>query len=291
VHLVDTRKWRRRPFCTIVRGEFCSAIGELRERRYDMALDLQGSIKSALLARLSRAGRVLGFRHPQEWLARWLYDETTESSAPHVIDQNRELVRRWLERPAPGGHASAPGAGGGLLPRDESAEASVATTLEGMGLARAPFAILNPGAGWAAKQWPAERYAELAIELASRGIASIVNYGPGEEGLAKDVAEASRVSAVALATDLSQLIALARRAHLFVGGDTGPLHLAALLGVKTVALFGPTDPECNGPYWPTSRTLRDAASITSYSHQRAADPGLELLTVAQVLEEVDSLLG
>jgi len=275
----------------MVRGEFCSAIGKLRERHYDIALDLQGSIKSALLARLSRASHVIGFRHPQEWVARFLYHETSESSAPHVIDQNRELVRSWLERAVPGVHACAPGEVGGLLPCDESAEASVTATLEGMGLARAPFAILNPGAGWAAKQWPVGRYAELAVELSSRGLASILNYGPGEESLAKGVAESSRGSAVALAANLSQLIALARRAHLFVGGDTGPLHLAALLGVKTVALFGPTDPECNGPYWPASRTLRDAASITSYSHQRAADPGLELLTVAQVLQEIDSLLG
>jgi heptosyltransferase-1 len=69
------------------------------------------------------------------------------------------------------------------------------------------------------------------------------------------------------------------------------LHLAALLGVKTVALFGPTDPARNGPYWATTRVLRHHASITSYSHKRTVDPGLEQLTVERVLAEIDALLA
>jgi heptosyltransferase-1 len=85
-------------------------------------------------------------------------------------------------------------------------------------------------------------------------------------------------------------MALARRARLFVGGDTGPMHLAALLGVKTVALFGPTDPARNGPYWAGTRVLRDPASVTSYSHRRTEDAGLKNLTVQCVLDEVEALL-
>jgi heptosyltransferase-1 len=85
-------------------------------------------------------------------------------------------------------------------------------------------------------------------------------------------------------------MALARRARLFVGGDTGPMHLAALLGVKTVALFGPTDPARNGPYWAGTRVLRDPASVTNYSHRRTEDAGLKNLTVQSVLDEVEALL-
>ena len=105
------------------------------------------------------------------------------------------------------------------------------------------------------------------------------------------MAAASNGRALALPTTLSEFIALARRAHLFVGGDTGPMHLAALLGVKTVALFGPTDPARNGPYWAATRVLRDPASITSYSHKRTTDSGLEKLTVERVLAEIDTLLA
>ena len=96
---------------------------------------------------------------------------------------------------------------------------------------------------------------------------------------------------MALSSSISELLALARRSALFVGGDTGPMHLAALLGVRTVALFGPTDPARNGPYWAGTRVLRDAASVTSYSHKRTVDPGLEKLTVERVLVEIDALLG
>jgi heptosyltransferase-1 len=131
----------------------------------------------------------------------------------------------------------------------------------------------------------------LAVALAARGLRPLVNFGPGEQPLADEVVAVSRGAAQPLSTTLSQFIALARRAHLFVGGDTGPMHLAALLGVKTLALFGPTDPARNGPYWPASRVLRHPSSIASYSHKRTADPGLEQLTVASVLAEIDTLLA
>jgi heptosyltransferase-1 len=118
----------------------------------------------------------------------------------------------------------------------------------------------------------------------------VINYGPGEESLAREAVAASAGSAVSLFSTLSELMALARRSQVFIGGDTGPMHLAALLGVKTVALFGPTDPARNGPYWAGTRVLRDPASITSYSHKRAEDAGLEKITVARVMAEVDVLL-
>jgi heptosyltransferase I len=341
LHLVDTRAWRKRPFSPAVGREFLSAIHLLRARHYDAALDLQGAIKSALLARLSGAGLVLGFRQPRESLARWLYGSVADgrrasatggpsvgpypspNPSAHVIEQNVELVQSWLERighspgeqvhrqeqeqsllphicqrPADMGHPAlvAPATaallpGTNLLPRDPASEARIADILEATGLSRSPIAILNPGAGWAAKQWAPSRYAELAIHLAARGLRSVVNYGPGEQTLAGAVVAASNGRAVALPTTLSEFIALARRGHLFVGGDTGPMHLAALLGVRTVALFGPTDPARNGPYWAATRVLRDPASTTSYSHRRTLDSGLEKLTVERVLAEIDALLS
>jgi heptosyltransferase-1 len=87
------------------------------------------------------------------------------------------------------------------------------------------------------------------------------------------------------------LIALLRRASLFVGGDTGPMHLAALLGVPTVALFGPTDPARNGPYYRRTRVVRSPLSRTSYSHTAVADPGLATVTVQSVLENVREVLA
>jgi heptosyltransferase-1 len=290
VHLVDTRSWRKHPLSPETRREFLSAIRGMRARQYDAALDLQGAIKSSVVAKLSGAALILGFRKPREFLARLLYNTLADGRAPHVIEQNVEVVQTWLEEIGLSRATPALSPGTALLPRDRSSEARIDATLKSMGLARSPFAILNPSAGWAAKQWEPSRYGELAIRLAARGLRSIVNYGPGEEALARQTVTASNGSAIELSSSLSELMALMRRSQLFVGPDTGPMHLAAVLGVKTVALFGPTDPARNGPYWAGTRVLRHPASITSYNHKRTTDSGLEKITVEHVQAEIDALL-
>jgi heptosyltransferase-1 len=291
LHLVDTRAWRKRPLAPGTRREFLAAVRGMRALHYDAALDLQGAIKSATIARMSGAKLILGFRHPRESVARWLYGSLVDGRAVHVIEQNLEVVQAWLKQLGLSRATATLQPGTALLPRDQASEARVAATLTAMGFAQTPLAILNPGAGWGAKQWPPSRYGELAIALAARGLRSVVNYGPGEQTLARQAVAASRGSAVELFSSLSELIALARRSQLFVGPDTGPMHLAALLGVKTVALFGPTDPARNGPYWAGTSVLRDPSSVTSYSHRRTTDPGLAHITVDRVLTEADLLLG
>jgi heptosyltransferase-1 len=290
VHLVDTRSWRKRVFAAETRRGFLAAIRGMRAREYDAALDMQGAIKSAALARLTGAKIILGFREPRERIARFLYGSLVDGCAAHVIDQNVEVVQTWLEEIGLSRATAALQPGTALLPRDKASEARMDATLKSMGLGRAAIAILNPGTGWGAKQWAPERYGELAIALASRGLRSVVNYGPGEETLARQTVAASAGKAQPLFSSLSELMALARRSELFVGGDTGPMHLAALMGVRTVALFGPTDPARNGPYWAGTRVLRDPASITSYSHNRADDCGLAKITAERVLLEIDALL-
>src|SRR5205085_8395301 len=132
------------------------------------------------------------------------------------------------------------------------------------------FAILNPGAGWGAKQWPAERYGLVARELGKSGLRSLINHGPGEEELAISVETASKGAARRIACSISELIALTRRTRLFIGGDTGPMHLAAALRIPVVAIFGPTNPARNGPFGTASIVLRSASSLTS--HARHTEP-------------------
>lgn len=290
VHLVDTRGWRKRLLDPETKREFQAAVEGMKSRQYDAALDLQGAIKSAVIAKLSGAHSTLGFRKPRERLARLLYDSQVDGHPAHVIEQNLEVVQTWLEEIGLSRATSTLHPGTALLPRDKASEARLDATLKSKGLGRSPIAILNPGAGWGAKQWAPSRYGELAARLAERGLRPVVNYGPGEEALAHEAVAASGGAAVSLLSSLSELMALARRGLLFIGGDTGPMHLAALLGVKTIALFGPTDPARNGPYWSGTRVLRDPASITSYSHKRATDAGLDSITVARVMAEVDALL-
>jgi heptosyltransferase-1 len=112
------------------------------------------------------------------------------------------------------------------------------------------FALINPGAAWPNKRWPADRFGETAAFLhETRGLTPVVLWGPGEEDLARSVVSASRNSAVlAPPTRVPDLVALSREASLVVSGDTGPLHIASAVGTPTVSLFGPTNPERNGPW-------------------------------------------
>src|SRR5262249_1141931 len=116
-----------------------------------------------------------------------------------------------------------------LLPKGETSEKVSALT-------NGRFAVLNPGAGWKAKEWPPERYGAVAKELAKEGIRSVVNIGPGDyESLLADIVEhSSDGAAQRVRCSIPELIALTRRAALFIGGDTGPMHLANALGVPVV---------------------------------------------------------
>ncbi len=116
--------------------------------------------------------------------------------------------------------------------------------------------LLNPGAGWGAKQWPAERYGQVAKQLAAGWVKSVINVGPGEEDTARAVQAASGGGAETFTGSLTQLIALTRRARLFIGGDTGPMHLAAALSIPVVGIFGPTNPARNGPFGTRNIVLR-----------------------------------
>ena len=112
------------------------------------------------------------------------------------------------------------------------------------------FALINPGAAWPNKRWPPARFGEVAAFLHDvRGLSSLVLWGPGEQALAQSVVEGSTGAArLAPATEIPDLVELSRAASLIVSGDTGPLHIAAAVGTPAVAIFGPTDPQRNGPW-------------------------------------------
>lgn len=211
----------------------------LRARDYDVALDFQGLLKSAALARLSGARRVVGFDRAalREGVAAPLYKErVTVDDGQHVIRKNLQL-------------ASAVGAVGDRLDFPiEPVETAIVTAF--LASQPAPFAILNPGAAWPNKRWPPDRLGAVAARLqAQHGLSSVVLWGPGERAAAESVVAHSAGSArLAPETGLKDLLALARPAHLMVSGDTGPTHLAGALGVPIVALFGPTNPARNGPW-------------------------------------------
>jgi heptosyltransferase-1 len=280
LHPVNLKLWRKEIFQPPTWERIASSLSDLHAVDYQVALDLQGAVRSAVLARWSGAPVVVGARQPRENAASMWYTRLVLAQGRHVVEQACSLAESLI-----GAHVPIPAA---EFPCDPIAEAAVDLRLHELGLER--FVILNPGAGWGAKQWPAERYGEVAQALAADGFRSIVNYGPNEEALGRAAEAASSGTAVALSFSISELIALTRRACLFIGGDTGPMHLAAALGVPVVALFGPTDPARNGPFATPSMVLRNPASRTSLSHRHEPDPGLLAILPTQVVAAARGLL-
>lgn len=288
VHVVNTLGWRSALFSGETWREAAGAWRRVRAAKYELAIDFQGAVRTALMARSTGAEAVVGFASPREHAASLFYTHTVEAESRHVVEQNAALAAAIAAVPAEFPSAE--------FPLHPAAEDSCERRLRLHAVRQ--FAILNPGAGWEGKQWPPERYGEVAKGLASMGLRCLVNFGPGEEPLARAAAAASAGAAEAVPSSLSELIAFTRRAQLFIGGDTGPMHLAAALGVPVVALFGPTSPARNGPYGTRSVVLRRALSSNTESVERAAarssrkrpDPGLLAITPQEALAAARQLL-
>ncbi|MGA8538916.1 MAG: glycosyltransferase family 9 protein [Terriglobales bacterium] len=280
VHTVNTAEWRRSLLSFNTWQQMAVGLSELRGIRYDAVIDFQGAVRSALLARWSGASVVYGSAQPRENAASMFYTRSmlAQTSGTHVVQELLALAGALIPAPIMETRVE--------FPVDPDAEARVdRLTDDGKN-----FAILNPGAGWGAKMWPAERYGQVAKELFKNGLRSLVNYGPGEEELATAVEAAGEGAARKISCSISELIAFTRRACLFIGGDTGPMHLAAALQVPVVAIFGPTNPARNGPFGTRSIVLRRASSMTDHTRRREPEPGLLEITVGEVVSAAWELL-
>jgi len=298
VHSVNTAEWRRAPFSFNTWQQMASGLSQLRGIQYDAAIDFQGAVRSALLGRWSGAPIVYGSAQPRENAASMFYTRNVllKTQGTHVVEQALAMVGAVVSGAVvssaiaptaiaptaiipPAAHAQAE------FPVDQDAENKIAAFTAEVN----DFAILNPGAGWGAKRWPVERYGQVAKELAKDGLCSLINYGPGEEELAVAV-EAAGAGARKISCSISELIALTRRARLFIGGDTGPMHLAAALKIPVVAIFGPTNPARNGPFGTRSTVLRSASSMTDHTRRREPEQGLLEITAGEVVAATRKLL-
>ena len=248
---------------------------------YDAAIDLQGLLKSAVLARSVGARRAIGFsrQHLREPLARFFYSATVDpGDAPHVIQKGINLMRAV-------GVDDATIAFPIAVPRSSAADA-VAARVGSSG-----YVLINPGAAWPNKRWPPERFGALAAAIRERhGLQSLVLWGPGEEAAASAVVAASRGAAEhAPPTSITDIVAIARGASLMVSGDTGPLHIAAAVGTPIVALFGPTREERNGPWSQADISIsRLDQCVCHYERRcRRAEPCIDDIGVDEVVAAVE----
>lgn len=281
VHTVSLKNWGSSLFSIATLQRIAKVWNDIREARYDIALDLQGAMRSAVLARLSGAQVVYGTAEPRESPASLWYTRKVVTHGRHVIEEYSSIANALSQKILPIPSAD--------LPCDTNSGACIEQRLEKIGVR--DFAILNPGAGWGAKRWPAERYGEVAYSLGKIGVGSIVNFGPAEQELASVVEAVSKGTAQAMSCTVSELIALTRRARLLIGGDTGPLHLAAALGIPVVGIYGPTSPARNGPYGTRSIVLRSGESVTTHKRHALPDEGMLGIGSDVVVAAAERLLG
>jgi heptosyltransferase-1 len=244
----------------------------LRSFRFDLAVDFQGLIKSALVAHFARAERIVGYDAVivRERPASWFYSTCVRPKSLHVVDQALELAA------GAGATSSQVESGAAIFPLP-------AGTPEGA-LPTDPFVLSCPLAGWTSKQWPLDHYRRLAEMVRARlGMPLVMNGAPGS---LPDVPWAVRHE-----SGIAGLIDATRRAALVVGVDSGPLHLAAALGKSGAAIFGPTDPARNGPRGGDFEVFRRGGVCTTHRRGDTIDPSMRAITPEQVFAALASRIG
>jgi heptosyltransferase-1 len=260
---------------------------ELRKYNFDLALDLQGLFKSSILGVLSGASTRLVYENAKEGSQYLSQRISGELSKGHVVDRYLDVVRYLgcnVDKPV-----------FNITLTNTEVMQSKQILQEAGFKDDKPYIVMAIGTNWSTKNWPAEYFALLADRIYNRGIIPVVIGGIGDEYLLKRLIQHTNVPLINLIgkTSLKQLAAIIRGADAFVGGDTGPMHLAAALGVSTVALMGPTDPVRNGPYGAGHKTIMaNRKCIGCWQHKcpKAVDC-LAAISVNEVIAALEEILN
>jgi lipopolysaccharide heptosyltransferase I len=259
--------------------EFRRLFKELRAERFDFAIDLQGLLRSGFIAEASGAPVRVGFKEAREGSTIFYTHTVIGGVDIHAVDRYLKVAAclgcdtSEVRFPFP--------------PSERS------LTLEGalLEFASGNYAVMTPGARGSAKRWPARRFGELASVLPMK---TLVIGSKGDISLAEEVVDASKGMAVSLSgkTDLKGLIEIIRCARFMVCNDTGPMHIAAALGVHVFALFGPTNPLRTGPYGSTHSIVKQAMPCSPcYKKSCKTIACMDMIKTEEVIKLIQEFLG
>ena len=241
IHVVAAKQWARSPFSVGTLRDIQRVRRELRETRYDICMDLQGAVRSAVIGKWARASRLIGEDKPREPAARWLFGERVETRGVHVIEQAVEVANAVAGESLPLMLPS--------LPTDVSAENARL------------IASQSPSSSSVLEQAGAQSAGLPSVTRRSRvafmrlDTESLSTPGRARKRSRRELVSLSGGTATAVQLTITELIAVTRRASIAIAGDTGPLHLASALCKPVVGIFGPTDPARNGPFWGSFRGI------------------------------------
>jgi len=269
---------------------FFRLIKRLRQERYDVVLDLQGTIKSGMISFLSGSSVRLGFARGSSRIEKFSHIfadiKVKEGNCAHIVERNLQFARRL---------GAEPGEVKFDIPIRRDAEDYVNQFLRNNGIYDKQLVALNPGAGWSTKRWSLGKYATLADEISSnfRDVSVILTWGPGEYNSVEEIYRMARSGPImACRTTIGQLIPLLKRCKVLVSGDTGPLHIAAALGTRSIGLFGPVDSRRNGPYGHGNFVVEaeDLDCLGCWRKECDRLDCMKKIEVSDVLEKVDVCL-
>lgn len=217
-------------------------VNQLRQHSFDTAFDLQGLFKSAIIGYLSGASQRLVYCNTRELSHLLAKRVCGPHTGGHIVEQYLDVVR------ALGCHVGE--AEWSINPTAEQQVSAQSIAQQAGFSIHEPYVLLAPGANWPNKRWPVQYFAQVADWLNQRNVKPVLIGGPGDEPLAKAIVAQAKLCPYSIVgqTSLKQLAYITSKAQAFIGGDTGPMHLAAALKTPVVALMGPTDAIRNGPY-------------------------------------------
>jgi lipopolysaccharide heptosyltransferase II len=270
-----------------------AAIRAVRAGRFDVVVDLQGLLRSAVLGGMSGAPVRIGFANGREG-SPWFYTDRipVPAASIHAVDRYLLIAR------ALGAEPDKPGPSAFPLPHDAGAEAKMDALLAAVDVQMGTVLVaLNPSARWPTKRWPAESFAAVGDRLQQQvGVRVVVVGGAEDRPVVEAMMRAMRTAPIDLAgkTTMKELIALLRRLQLFITNDSGPMHLAAAVGTPVIVLFGPTDPARTGPYGDGHTILRSGIPCSPCFSRRCMNAvTMECMTAIhpqQVIESATKLL-
>lgn len=270
--VIEKDRWKDLKKIKDTASELAGISKELKRESYDMAIDLQGLLRSGLLAYATHAPVRIGFREAREGSAVFYTHKITGGRDIHAVDRYLKIASALGCETADAGFP---------MPLIKESD-KVKRLKENAG----DYAVIVPGARWETKKWSPEKFGRLASMLDMK---SIIIGSASDIEISKRIEAASKGKALSTAgyTDIKELISIIRGARYVVTNDSGPMHIAAALGIPVIAIFGPTNPERTGPYGKKHIIISsDIPCAPCYKKRCKTMRCMEDISVEQVYKEI-----
>lgn len=261
--VVDKDSWTKFNRAKDTISEIKSFLRDLKEERFDIVVDLQGLLRSGIITAATGAPVRIGFKEAREGSRVFYTDKVPGGKNIHAVD-------RYLKAAELLGCDTSEV----IFPLPPFEKTSSFETIISSFILHPPsfekYVVIVPGARWKTKRWPPEYFGKLASLLHLR---SIVVGSKDDINIANEIVALSQGKSFSLAgkTDLKELIAVIKGSEFLVSNDSGPMHIAAALGVPVFAIFGPTDPARTGPYGKGHTIVRESLECAPCFKKRCGD--------------------